>query len=140
VRDPHPEHEKPDRSSPVLSKQIGALGCDYLALGHWHRFLDVSANGVAAYYNEVSYGQQQLNITVACATAPVPAGCASRTAPGGWLQSTSAAPATCDFTTIGNLADQTYIGTARLNAVGGRYYEPAPQFNVYGGIGVIARL
>src|SRR6478752_2398139 len=37
------DHETPDRSSPVLSKQIGALGCDYLALGHWHRFLDVSA-------------------------------------------------------------------------------------------------
>ena len=66
-----------------------------------------NADGVAAYYNEVSYGQQQLNITVACATAPVPAGCASRTAPGGWLQSTSATPASCDFTTIGNLADQT---------------------------------
>ena len=33
-----------------------------------------NADGVAAYYNEVSYGQQQLNITVACATAPVPAG------------------------------------------------------------------
>jgi DNA repair exonuclease SbcCD nuclease subunit len=45
------EHEKPNRSSPVLSKQIGALGCDYLALGHWHRFLDVSANGVAAFYS-----------------------------------------------------------------------------------------
>jgi DNA repair exonuclease SbcCD nuclease subunit len=44
------DHETPDRSSPVLSKHIGALGCDYLALGHWHRFLDVSANGVAAYY------------------------------------------------------------------------------------------
>ena len=45
------DHETPDRSSPVLSKHIGALGCDYLALGHWHRFLDVSANGVAAFYS-----------------------------------------------------------------------------------------
>ena len=61
---------------------------------------------VAAYYNEVSYGQQQLNITVACATAPLPTGCATNTAAGGWLLSSSAAPANCDFTTIGNLADQ----------------------------------
>lgn len=45
------DHETPDRSSPVLAKHIGALGCDYLALGHWHRFLDVSANGVAAFYS-----------------------------------------------------------------------------------------
>lgn len=45
------DHETPDRSSPVLSHRIGALGCDYLALGHWHRFLDVSANGVAAFYS-----------------------------------------------------------------------------------------
>lgn len=44
------DHEKPDRSSPLLARQIGALGCDYVALGHWHRFLDVSANGVTAYY------------------------------------------------------------------------------------------
>jgi DNA repair exonuclease SbcCD nuclease subunit len=45
------EGETPDRSSPVLARQIAALGCDYVALGHWHRFLDVSANGVAAYYS-----------------------------------------------------------------------------------------
>ena len=42
-----------------------------------------NANSVAAYYNEVSYGQQQLNITVACATAPVASGCAAHTAAGG---------------------------------------------------------
>jgi hypothetical protein len=39
-----------DRSSPLLQAEIGALDCDYLALGHWHRFLDVSENGTAAYY------------------------------------------------------------------------------------------
>src|ERR1700694_5214743 len=65
-----------------------------------------NAGSVAAYYNEVSYGQQQLNITVACATAPLPPGCATHTAAGGWLLSSSATPANCDFTTIGNLADQ----------------------------------
>ena len=45
-----PSAQKPDRSSPVFEDQIGALGCDYLALGHWHRFLDVSRNGTAAFY------------------------------------------------------------------------------------------
>ena len=39
-----------------------------------------------------------------------------------------------------NLANQNYIGTARLNALGGRYFEPAPTFNTYAGIAVIARL
>jgi hypothetical protein len=64
-----------------------------------------NANSVAAYYNEVSYGQQQLNITVACATTS-PSGCAANTAPGGWLRSSSATPANCNYTTIANLADQ----------------------------------
>jgi hypothetical protein len=59
---------------------------------------------VATYYQEVSYGQQLLNITVACTTT-APAGCAGRTNANGWLQSTSATPAGCDYTTMGNLAD-----------------------------------
>ena len=63
-----------------------------------------NATSVAAYYNEVSYGQQAINVTVACATTH-PAGCAGHTSAGGWLQSTSATPASCDFTTMGNLAD-----------------------------------
>ena len=63
-----------------------------------------NTGSVAAYYNEVSYGQQLLNITVACTTT-VPGGCAAHTSPGGWLLSTSPTPANCDFTAIGNLAD-----------------------------------
>ncbi|HXX84729.1 MAG TPA: hypothetical protein VEN29_12195, partial [Casimicrobiaceae bacterium] len=47
-----------------------------------------NSDSVAAYYNEVSYGQQLLNITVACSTT-VPAGCASNTSVGGWLLSGS---------------------------------------------------
>jgi DNA repair exonuclease SbcCD nuclease subunit len=39
-----------DRSSPILQTEIGALDCDYLALGHWHRYLDVSHEGTPAYY------------------------------------------------------------------------------------------
>src|SRR3989442_1788313 len=64
-----------------------------------------NAGSVANYYSEVSYGQQLLNITVACTTT-APAGCAAHTSTGGWLLASAATPANCDFTTIGNLADQ----------------------------------
>jgi DNA repair exonuclease SbcCD nuclease subunit len=39
------------RSSPIRSAEIAALRCDYLALGHWHRFADLSAGGVLACYS-----------------------------------------------------------------------------------------
>ena len=38
------------RSSPVEARQIARSGYDYIALGHHHALLDVSANGTAAYY------------------------------------------------------------------------------------------
>ena len=44
------------------------------------------------------------------------------------------------FVGFNNLANQSYIGTARLNALGGRYFEPAPTFNSYAGIALIAHL
>ena len=46
VTDGEPSH----RSSLVRQNEIAALDCDYLALGHWHRFFDASSGGVAAYY------------------------------------------------------------------------------------------
>ncbi|HEV2976206.1 MAG TPA: hypothetical protein VG425_01315, partial [Casimicrobiaceae bacterium] len=58
----------------------------------------------AAYYNEVSYGQQALNVTVACQTTK-PAGCATHTSSGGWLLTSSATPGGCDYTTMASLAD-----------------------------------
>lgn len=42
--------ERAERSSPIRAERIAQLGCDYLALGHWHRFLDVSSAGVPAFY------------------------------------------------------------------------------------------
>lgn len=39
------------RSSPIQPTEIAALGCDYLALGHIHRFLDVSEGDVRAFYS-----------------------------------------------------------------------------------------
>ncbi len=38
------------RSSPILEDEIAGLACHYLALGHWHRYIDVSVNGVPAFY------------------------------------------------------------------------------------------
>lgn len=37
---------------------------------------------------------------------------------------------------INNLFDEEYIGNVRINAFGGRYYEPAPEFNFYAGLSV----
>jgi iron complex outermembrane receptor protein len=38
------------------------------------------------------------------------------------------------FFGVQNLADVAYSGVVRLNALGGRFYEPAAAINVYGGI------
>lgn len=39
------------RSSPVEARQIARSGYDYIALGHHHALLDVSANGTQAFYS-----------------------------------------------------------------------------------------
>jgi exonuclease SbcD len=46
-----PAGDRSDRSSQITEDEIGALGCDYVALGHWHHFLDVSTGGVPAFYS-----------------------------------------------------------------------------------------
>jgi DNA repair protein SbcD/Mre11 len=46
-----PDGEPSDRSSRITQSEIADLGCDYVALGHWHHFVDVSASGVPAYYS-----------------------------------------------------------------------------------------
>ncbi len=40
-----------ERSSPIHPYEIAAAACDYMALGHWERFEDVSQDGVTAYYS-----------------------------------------------------------------------------------------
>jgi len=40
------------------------------------------------------------------------------------------------FVGLDNLFDQDYIDNLRLNALGGRWFEPAPGFRAYGGISV----
>ena len=46
-----PEGEPSDRSSRISQKEIAGLECDYVALGHWHRFCDVSEGDVKAFYS-----------------------------------------------------------------------------------------
>lgn len=40
-----------ERSSPILPREIAAAACDYIALGHWERYEDISQNGVTAFYS-----------------------------------------------------------------------------------------
>ena len=40
-----------ERSSPIRPHEIAGASCDYIALGHWERFEDVSQNGVTAFYS-----------------------------------------------------------------------------------------
>ena len=51
----------------------------------------------------------------------------------GWQYATG--PWTLEpFLALNNLTDAAYDGTVRLNAQGGRFFEPAPDFNLYGGV------
>lgn len=38
------------------------------------------------------------------------------------------------FAALNNLGDRRYIANVRVNAAGGRYFEPAPERNVYAGV------
>ena len=42
-------HASPN-SSLIREEELAELECDYVALGHWHRFLEIDANGVIASY------------------------------------------------------------------------------------------
>lgn len=44
------------------------------------------------------------------------------------------------FVGVQNLTDASYAAVVRLNALGGRFYEPAPGINVYGGVTIAAAL
>ena len=47
----HYPDDTEERSSPIHPHEIAAAACDYIALGHWERFENVSQNGVTAYYS-----------------------------------------------------------------------------------------
>ena len=65
---------------------------------------------VAPYYQEVSYGHQLLNITVANSS-------------GGWLNAGTTTPANCDWSTVGSLADTAATAAGyNINSFQNRYY------------------
>ena len=47
----HYPDDTEERSSPIHPHEIAEANCDYIALGHWERFEDISQNGVTAYYS-----------------------------------------------------------------------------------------
>ena len=47
----HYPDDTEERSSPIRPHEIAGAPCDYIALGHWERFEDVSQNGVTAFYS-----------------------------------------------------------------------------------------
>lgn len=47
----HYPDDTEERSSPIRPHEIAEAACDYIALGHWERFEDVSQNGVTAFYS-----------------------------------------------------------------------------------------
>ena len=52
----HYEDDRDQRSSPIYPDDVATAGCDYLALGHWDRHVDVSCGGVTAVYSGCPYG------------------------------------------------------------------------------------
>lgn len=47
----HYRDDTEERSSPIYPHEIADAACDYIALGHWERFEDVSQGGVTAFYS-----------------------------------------------------------------------------------------
>ena len=47
----HYPDDTEERSSPIRPHEIAEASCDYIALGHWERFEDVSQDGIAAFYS-----------------------------------------------------------------------------------------
>ena len=47
----HYPDDTEERSSPIRSHEIAEANCDYVALGHWERFEEVSQGGVTAFYS-----------------------------------------------------------------------------------------
>jgi len=65
----------------LLVKFTDSPSADAFTPAQVQQVMVTNANSVANYYSEVSYGQQALNVTVACLTGS--AGCTANTYPGG---------------------------------------------------------
>jgi DNA repair exonuclease SbcCD nuclease subunit len=70
-----PRGEATDRSSPIPMAEIETSPCDYLALGHHHAAMDVSANGTAAAFcgsptDTIGRGATYITAELSTDTAP----------------------------------------------------------------------
>ena len=54
-----------ERSSPIRPHEIAAIDCDYVALGHWERYEEVSQGGVTAFYSGSPMGASSARNQVA---------------------------------------------------------------------------
>ncbi len=61
----HFEDDLDTRSAPIFPHEVAGAPCDYLALGHWDRHVDVSQGRVKAVYSGAPLGAVQSNETVA---------------------------------------------------------------------------
>jgi DNA repair exonuclease SbcCD nuclease subunit len=53
-----------ERSSMITQAEIGQLQCHYVALGHWHHFVDVSEPGVKAFYSGSPSGSDGASVNL----------------------------------------------------------------------------
>ena len=74
----HYPDDTEERSSPIHPHEIAEANCDYIALGHWERFENVSQNGVTAFYSgspmgaASERGQVAVNVVDFCASSAKP--------------------------------------------------------------------
>ena len=61
----HFDDDKDTRSAPIYPEDVAQAPCDYLALGHWDRHVDVSQGRVKAVYSGAPLGAIQSNDSVA---------------------------------------------------------------------------
>jgi DNA repair exonuclease SbcCD nuclease subunit len=61
----HFAHDTDRRSAPIFPQEVAQAPCDYLALGHWDRHVEVSQGGVKAVYSGAPLGAAQTDDTVA---------------------------------------------------------------------------
>ena len=61
----HFDDDKDTRSAPIYPDDVASAPCDYLALGHWDRHVDVSQGRVKAVYSGAPLGAIQSNDSVA---------------------------------------------------------------------------
>lgn len=62
------------RSSPIYPAEVAAAPCDYLALGHWERFIDVSQGDTRAVYSGSPQGSAPDDNSVAVAVVDLTPG------------------------------------------------------------------